>query len=369
MKLHTVLILWVITILLGITSYIVKFKQSAHSNQTTQLVTGDTILKDLPIREVARITLTQGDQSTELLRLSDNIQQPLWGVANRENYNINYDLLRNLLGSLNQIKVSQSYPCEVEHHNKFGLMKKSDDPKETGTHITTYDKSGKKLSEVLLGKYSGNGQANGRFVRIVGDDTGVYSVRETFPGVTAAPQDWLDKAFFKINDIKNVTLSAPNDPAFTPWKLVKKLNSDGTPAVTGQIILDGMTENEVMKLTSTNDLKKIFSSTRFRDVLSTTQAAEVSAPDKALKRSAIITTEDGITYNVTFWPQKSQPKQDQFYLLTVDVSLNTPSPSAEVTAKVNSTLPFKGKIYQVRSNTVSPLLKERSDFISTIPKR
>ncbi len=53
------------------------------------------------------------------------------------------------------------------------------------------------VSEVFFGKFSGTSQAGGRFLRLAHDDSGVYAVGETFPGVTASPKDWLSKDFLK----------------------------------------------------------------------------------------------------------------------------------------------------------------------------
>lgn len=366
MKSRTVIILWIITTLLGVTTYVVKFKNPSHADQNTELTAGDILLKNLPIREVARITLRQGDQSTELLRLSDNIETPLWGVADRDNYTINYELLRNLLGTLNQIKVSQSYPCESSHYNRFGLMEESDNIHEAGLQITMFHKDGSKLGDVFLGKFNGNNQANGRFIRVAGDDSGVYSVRETFTGISASPQYWLDQTFLKVSNIKSVTLTAPNDPEFTSWKLVKKLNPDGTPTANGLITLDGMTEKEIMKIASTNPFKKLFSSTRFLDLLSEEQVAKTTNPDPKLARTAVIQTEDGITYTVNFWPQLPVADATANYLLKLTLSAEE-TDNPEVTDKIIAAKRIEGKIYQVSPSTIAPLQKERGDFIAVIP--
>ncbi len=377
MKSRTVIILWVTTILLGIVTYTVAFKNNTQAIQNTQLKAGDPLLEKLPITEAARITISRGDQSTDLKRLSDDIQRPHWGVANRANHTINYNLLRNLLGTLNSIKIAQSYPCQSSHYNRFGLSESAPShgsslDQETGTHITIFDQHNTKLAEVFLGKFSGNNQAMGRFIRVVGDDSGVYSIRERFPGITADPKDWLDHQFFKVNDIKSIAVTAPNDQTFTPWKLVKKLKPDGNPTANGQITLEGMAANEIIKLTSTNAFIKLFHSPRFIDVISKQQAQKTSKLDGKLKRTATIHTEDGISYRVHCWPEATSDPQDPKYLLSLEVTDLSPlgseqSVNPQKQAKLKAASKFQGQVYLVSRPTVAPLLKERGDFIVTLP--
>ncbi len=120
-------------------------------------------------------------------------------------------------------------------------------------------KDGTQVAKVFLGKYSGTSRAGGRFVRISSDDSGVYAVGETFPGVTASPKDWVNKDFLKIDQIKTIALSAPADPDFKPWKLIRHPKTDGSENPSGQLTLKGMTDQEVMQLTSTNPLRNLFS--------------------------------------------------------------------------------------------------------------
>ena len=58
---------------------------------------------------------------------------------------------------------------------------------------------GDQLAEISLGKFSGSIRVGGRFVRITGDDSGIYAVAETFPGITANPKDWLGKELSLIH--------------------------------------------------------------------------------------------------------------------------------------------------------------------------
>lgn len=396
MKSRTVIILWAIAIVLGIAASIVKFGSNDDNVTRTTLSPGDNLVENLPIREITEVTLTKGDDSTKLVRTGEDT----WGVSERANYAVNYELLRNLLGALGELEVTQGYPSESEHYGRFGLAAEAEDDNEEGLRISLKGKDGAQVAEVFFGKYSGTSQTGGRFVRIASDDSGVYAVGETFPGVTASPKDWVNKDFLKIDQIKSIALSAPADPIFKPWKLIRHPKTDGSENPSGQLTLDGMTDQEVMQLTSTNPLRNLFSYSAFQDILSEKEADETASPDTKLKRQAVITTYDGFTYTLTFWAQKEKPKDTNAdprlpavqpgYLLTINVSadiveMRVPeadeskekpevikSRDAEFTTKqtalkekLATAQAFNGRIYQISQSTISPLQKKRSDFVKS----
>ncbi|MCP5538459.1 MAG: DUF4340 domain-containing protein [Akkermansiaceae bacterium] len=399
MKSRTVLILWFLAIALGIVASIVKFGNSDDQATRTKLAPGDKLIEALPIREVTKVTLTQGELTTTLVRTSDDS----WAVAERDNYPINYELLRNLLGALEEIEVTQGYPSGSEHYGRFGLATKAEDESEVALQVTITGKDKSPVAEVYFGKYSGTSRSGGRFVRIGSDDSGVYAVGETFPGVTASPKDWINKDFLKIDQIKSIALNAPDDPAFKPWKLVRHPKTDGSENPSGQFELADMTDQEVMQLTSTNPLRNLFSYSAFQDVLNEKEAGETANPDVKLKRQAVITTYDGFTYTLVFWPQKEKPRDPDAddrlpavqpsYLLTIDVTAEIAekrTPEADeskekpeviksrdsefekkkkaLQEKLADAKAFDGRIYQVSQSTVSPLQKNRADFVKAKDK-
>lgn len=392
MKLRTVAILWVIAIILGLAAYFVKFHGNQEELSKTLLSPGDNILSDLPIRDLTKVTLHQGKDSTTLIRGDDN----LWTIVERDNYPVNHELLRNLLGSLGAIKVTQGFPCSSKHYGRFGLSSDSKDETDLGLRVTMINADSKTIAEVYLGKFSGTSSqsAAGRFIRIAGDDSGVYAVGETFPGVYADAPIWLDKQFITIGNIESVSLSAPSDPKFAPWKLKR----DSIEAKT-QFKLIGITEHEIMKLTSTSTFHNLFSYTSFQDVFNEAEAEKTANPDVSLRRQAIIKTFDGISYIVTFWPQKEKklpapdpesplPPAQGAYLMTVSVSANlaetrpqvadeTPEEASQNDAAFKArqellkehltvTKSLEGRVYQIGHTMLEPLQKTRSAFVSVI---
>ncbi len=390
MKSLTVIILWIFAILLGVAAYFVKFHGEEEIITRTKLAPGEKLFESLPIREIYRVTLNQGEEVTHLVRGEGNA----WGVKERGDYAINYELLRSLLGSLNSLEVTQGYPADSKYFSRFGL---SDDIAEDDQNrgylgaikVSMYDQAGAKIQEIWLGKYSGSSRVGGRFVRILGDDSGVYAVAQTFPSVTANPKDWLGKEFLQIEEMKSIALTAPADPSFVNWKL-SRANSQS------QFSLVGMSENEVMQLTSTNALRSLFAGGSFQDVLSKERSVELSVTDEKLKRQAMIITFDHLTYHLDFWPHKQKPKDPNTdprlpalqpsYNLTIKVTEDfpqernkradeTPEEGAKLDAqftqlqkiareKFHAAKALEGRIFQVSQSVIAPLQKERSDFVT-----
>jgi len=394
MKSRTVIILWAIAIVLGIAASIVKFGSDDDNATRTTLSPGDKLIENLPIREITEVILTKGNDTTKLVRTGEDT----WGVTERGDYAVDYELLRNLLGALGQLEVTQGYPSESNHFGRFGLADETEIEKEEAIRVTMKGKDGVQVTEVFLGKYSGTSRTGGRFVRLSSDDSGVYAVGETFPGVTASPKDWVNKEFLKIDQIKSIALSAPANPIFKSWKLIRHPKTDGNENPSGQFTLEGMTDQEVMQLTSTNPLRNLFSYSAFQDILSESEAAKTSGADTKLKRQAVITTYDGFTYTLTFWAQKEKPKDPNAdprlpgvqpgYLLTIIVTADIAEKRVPVTdeskekpeviksrdaefalkqkalkEKLATAQAFKGRIYQISQSTISPLQKKRSDFV------
>lgn len=394
MKQRSVITLWAVAVALGIAAYFVKFHRSSDHQLRTNLSPGEKIMSQLPMAELTTVTIKQGADITTLHRGEDNY----WTVNERRGYPANHALLRNLLGSLGQLQVAQGYPCTSEHYGRFGVSTESNEVSDLGLRITLTQADGSELTDIYLGKYNGTRRGTvGRFVRLASDSSGVYAAGETFPGVYADPPAWLDPQFFNIENIQSVSVSAPSDPSFTPWQLKRP-----SVAPNAQFKLVGMTSHEVMKLTSTGAFRTIFAHTTFQDVLTQDEADQTAQPDSKLKRQALIQTFDGISYTITFWPQKVKPQPtpdpesplppvQAAYLLTVTVSAklpktrnNTKDESPEISVQKDQafatyqqaikthlalTESYQGKIYQVGHTLLEPLQKLRKDFVSSNPRR
>ena len=375
MKSQTVIILWIVALTLDMAASIVRFGKVEDNSTRTKLSPGDRLVSDLPIRNVSKVTLRKGNETTTLVKLD----QETWGIRERANYPVNYELLRNLLGALGEIQVTQGYPCEESQHERFGLTSSSgnNDLADQATIITIMTGDESVIEEVYLGNYTGTTRNAGRFIRVGSDQSGVYIVNETFPGVTALPKDWLNKDFLQIDQIESIEVSAPADSEFKTWKLIRESKADGSPNPKGQFILADLGKNEVMELTSTGRFRNLLSYSNFQDVMSIEQASASSVQDPRLMRHALITTYDGLTYHLDFEPAKKQvksvnedsrlPPAPPGYLLSINVDARADSTEpAKVSAleqKLAQAKLFTGRAYLVNETIVSPLLKKRSEFV------
>jgi len=390
MKKRTVTLLWLIALALGVTVYFVKFHQAHQKTTRTQLTPGDKILPTLPIRELTQVTLHQGKDTTTLIHDTKN----QWHIQERSNYPANHELLRNLLGALKELRVTQGYPCTSEYFGRFGLASESSEPSDRGLCITMTTDKLPKAAEVFLGKYNGATRTTmGRFIRFSSDTSGAYAVGETFPGIYADPPAWLDKTFFSIKNIQSIHLTAPNDPDFQSWKIAR-----ASTKPKDQFLLTDLKANEIMQLTSTGKLRHLFAINSFQDVLSNTEVKKTSHPDSKLKRQVVITTFDNLTYTVTYWPQIAQkqpeiktedtdsplPSVQASFILTVELQgelptpIRTPSPDEtpeqtqaldqfyeNIKINVPLTRTLKNRHFKVGYTMLDLLKKSRQDFITT----
>jgi len=68
MKSSTVIILWLLAVVLGVTSYFVKFHSDEEAVSRTKLAPGDRLFANLPVREIYAVTLKEGGNITHLVR-------------------------------------------------------------------------------------------------------------------------------------------------------------------------------------------------------------------------------------------------------------------------------------------------------------
>lgn len=363
MKIRTAIILWVTAIALGILCYFIKFNQNNNSIAKTKLKAGQKLIPNLPTRDISRVTLTLGDFKTELVKLDPKSADSLWGVSERNQYPADQELLRKLLGSLGEIKVSQAFPCIEEHYHRFSLLEKSEKASQRALHITMYLPDGSEAAELYLGKLSGGQQtafsegASGRYVRLANDDSGVYTLGEIFPGIGASPENWLKKDFLIITQLESVELSAPNDTEFRSYKIQR------SPQNTGLEVSD-LASDEVMKLTSTNGITKLFNTSSFIDVLNEERFNENRNPDTKLTREALIKTTEGFNYKLSITPEK---EASNTCFISIQTTLNVAESDANKT-KLAEAKKLEGHYFKISKSIVGPLLLDRSNFVSKLPK-
>ncbi|MFM2168633.1 MAG: hypothetical protein RIS79_3004 [Verrucomicrobiota bacterium] len=381
-----VLALWIIAIALVIAVVVVKSTKSESFTTATERSRGDTLLADFKPDEVAAITITKGQETLNLKKTEGT-----WTVTERDNYPALVRSINELLRTLAEVKVTQGIEADPASAPRFGMDPESDNPEEQATDLVLADAGGKEIARLTFGKNLEaasdpmspfGGGSTGRFIRNHADTSGIYVTSELFPTLTAKAEAWLHDDFLKVEKIQSIAVSEPGKPDATAWKLTR-------PTADAEFTLEGKAANEELNTENITPLKSLFSYARFEDVL-TAEKAE-SAWDKEKRQTAVITTEEGFTYNLSFGPMKEEapPSADAppagSYLMTVTVTANIPAErkkeegEKEEDAKTKDEAfatrkkaleerlaadrKLEGRTFKVSKFTIEALLKSRPELI------
>ena len=381
-----VLALWIIAVALVIAVAVVKSTRSDTFTSATERDRGDTLLADFKPDEVAAITITQG-KNTLSLRKSEGV----WTVTERDNYPALVRNVNELLRTLAEVKITQGIEAGPASAPRFGMDPESDDPAEQGTGLVLANAEGKEIARLTFGKNleAANASASpfgggstGRFVRNHADESGIYVTSELFPTLTASPESWLNDEFLKIEKIKAITVSEPGKPDATAWKLTR-------PTADAEFALEGKTDAEELNTDNITPLKSLFSYARFEDVVTADKADAAWLKDQ--RQTAVIETEEGFNYSLTFGPMQKPAETSpdapaaESYLMTVTVTATIPAErkkeegEKEEDAKTKDEAfatrkkaleerlaadrKLEGRTFKVSKYTVEALLKKRAELV------
>jgi hypothetical protein len=390
MKPRTVIILWILALLLGLSVFLVKKSTSEDNKDATKRAPGQTLLAEFPAEKAASIEITGAEQSVTLA-----LKDGKWTVAQRDHFPASSRNINDLLRTLAELKVTQGIEAGPSFAPRFGMDENSSDPEERGITAVFKDSSGKEMAKVSFGKNLDSaasaspfgGGATGRYVRNHADESGFYAVSEVFGILSDDPKSWLSDDFIKVEKIKGISLTKPGSDE-NEWELTRAdENSDFafTEAFPG-VKTDAA---------ATSPLKSLFSFSRFDDIVPAAEVEKKATPDKLQK--AVITTFEGFTYTVTLQPAQSAdakegeeaPPASGNFLMTVSVDADLPKarkkPEDEkeeeaetaqkafderlkaLTESLEKTKALEGRTFEVSRFTVDALLKSRTDFMDKGP--
>lgn len=382
-----VIILWIVAIVLAVAAWAVRSGGSKGFESHTARQRGDTLFKELPVQEVAKIEVVSGDAKVTVSRKDGN-----WTVAEREGYPAKTSTVNELLRTLAEVKVTDGIEADPSFAPRFGMNLNATEEAERGTEVVLSDDAGSEIARVTLGKNiesAGDpmspfgGGSSGRFIRNHADTTGVYKVAELFSSLSTEPRRWLDDNFLRIEKITEVELSEPGKPEETEWKLTR-------PDENAEFTLEGKADNEALDSATVNPLKSIFSTSSFEDLVPADKVAGME--DAEGKRTLRIATAEGFRYTITIAPAKPEepaegeaPPTTASYLLTVALEAELAGErkkeegeseedakakdkafeerKAELEKRVAATKALAGRVFKVSNWTVDAILKERSALI------
>lgn len=380
MSKRQVIILWAIAVVLGITVTIVKVAQSEPNQNLTNRTAGETVIENFAPEEVAEITVSGVTNTVNLVKKNNQ-----WVVSNRDDYPAKTSSVNDLIRTVEGLKVTRGIEAGPSFAPSFGMDLDATNSNDRGITVTFKDSTSNEIATITIGKIIENERSSsplgmnatvGRYVRNHADDSGFYAVSEMFPAVTYQPENWLDDDFISPEKIESVSLSMA-DSDQPEWTVTRESED-------AEFKMENTETNEVLNATAASPLKNLFSYARFDDVVPSSEVANRTQIDG--HRKATIKTFEGFTYHITLKPELGV---DNRFLMTVKV--DTPElpterkiPEGETAKeaeernkafderlaslkkKIEKSQRFENRVYQVNNNTVSPLLKKRSDLITKV---
>ncbi|MSR42820.1 MAG: DUF4340 domain-containing protein [Pedosphaera sp.] len=338
---------------------------------------GAKLLADLPVNDVAQITIRQATGELNLTRKDDG-----WQVKERDGYKASFQNISDFLRKAAELKVVQSEKAGPSQLPRLELLQPGKDTNGTGTLVEFRDKDSKPLRAILLGKkqvkkteqaspFGGGGEFPvGRWVMDPKSNGEVALVSEVFNEIEARPEQWLDKEFVRIEKVRTIRYLPSS--ATNAWSLVRENES-------GEWKLVDAKPGEQLDPAKASALGNPFASAAFTDV-----AIGRKPTETGLDKPTVIELEtfDQFTYTLKVGA-KSGEEASHFAVAVSAKSLpprvlgkdekpedktRLDKEHADKTKaqqdKLASEKRFEKWTYLVSRWTVDPLLKDRAHFLA-----
>ena len=365
-------------VILGVIGWIIYNKRNSDESSDTRM--GQKVFKDLPVNEIERISVRQNAAQVDLVK-----QGELWTVQERNNYPANFSTIREFLLKAHDLKVAQPQQVGPSQLGRLELLP-PDKGANSGTLVEFKDKSGKNINSLLLGKKHmrksegsdnsgfgggpGGGWPDGRYIMVGNDIQTVAVVSDAMSNIEPKPEDWLNKDFFKVENLKSIAVTSTN--ATNNFKLER--DKEG-----GEWKLADAKPGEQLDNGKSSSVTSALSSPSFNDV-ATNSAPDKTGMDKPLL--AKLTTFDGFTYDAKVGSKTGE--DNYFFQIAVDASLpkeRAAGKDEKPEDKTRLDKEFKEKndkleeklkaekeygkwTYVVSKWSIDPLLKERKDLLA-----
>jgi hypothetical protein len=230
---------------------LILFHQKQKSWSVREAKMGDKLLPNFQLNDVSAIHIKGPGSGVNLVRKSG-----IWRVRERADYPANYEQIRDLLVRMRDLKIIQSEMigpsqlARVDLELPEGSVLVSDttnksptpnqvsvvrtDPSHAGTLLEFKDSRGKLFDTLLLGKrhlrppsesdpFRLRGLFDGRYVLLPSDPQNVLLISDELASVSPEPGSWLNREFFRIGNIKTLSLISSNGA--NPWTLSREAES------------------------------------------------------------------------------------------------------------------------------------------------
>jgi hypothetical protein len=362
-------------VVLGVIGWIIYNKRNSDESSDERM--GQKVFKDFPVNDVDRIAIHQGSAQVNLVKQND-----VWAVQERNNYPANFANISEFLRKVWELKVAQPQQVGPSQLGRLELVPPDKGGTNSGTLVEFKDKSGKNINSLLLGKkhmrktendnsgFGGGGFPDGRYIMVGSDIQSVAVVSDSMSNIEPKPEEWLNKDFFKVENLKSIAVTSTN--ATNSFKLEREKEG-------GEWKLADAKPGEQLDTGKSSSVTSALSSPSFNDV-ATNSAPDKTGMDKPLV--AKLTTFDGFNYDAKVGSKTGE--DNYFFQVAVDASLpkeRTPGKDEKPEDKTKLDKEFKEKndklqeklktekdytkwTYVVSKWTIDPILKERKDLLA-----
>jgi hypothetical protein len=343
------IILLVVVAVIGAAGLLVRQRDS-DSWHSGAVAAGEKLLPDLPVNDIAQITIQSGGDTVNLARHED-----LWRVQERAGYPANFSQISSLLVKLADLKIVQSDDVGAAQLARFQLLPPGA-PADAGTLVEFKDQGGKTVGSLLLGKKHlhkapagspGGGMGDdswpdGRYVLAGADAKTVAVISDPLDEVEAKPAPWLNKDFLSIEKPRTITAQFP--AATNSWKLTRA-------SETNDWELADARPGEKLDASKISSVTSPFSGGSFDDV---SAPAEGGAPGDTV---LTVETFDGFTYVA-----KIGPKQNDRYPVNFSISANLPTVRAPAPDEKPADKSKLDAEFQTRQKALADKLAKQNAF-------
>lgn len=344
------IVLLVLVLVLGGAAWLHYRKQTAGWNNQSPAL-GQKLLGDFQVNDVAQILIEQGTNELVLAKTNG-----IWSVAQRDDYPANFNQISQFLLKLRDLKIVQTEEVGPSQLPRLDLAAPGQGT-NTAALLEFCDAAGKPLHTLWLGKphtqqggqpspdAPASGWPDGRYVLTGAHSSMVAVISDPLSEASAAPDQWLDKTFIKIEKPQSisVTFAEPTNS----WRLSRSGETNGWELAEAK-------PDEKLDETKASEMTDSFSSPGFADVATglNPQQTGLSKPTRVE-----IKTFDGFDYAVNV----GRETNDNYYL-TVHTSAALPGKPAPVKGETTEQQAAADKLFEANRKTLSDKLARESAF-------
>jgi len=363
-----------LVVVLGIAALTVYHKQN-DVRSTGDPAIGKKLLGDLPVNDVAHISIKQDTNELNLVK-----KEGRWRVRERNDYPANYSEISDFLLKTRDLKVVQSEQVGPSQLPRLSLV-----PGQ-GTNaalvLELKDQNDKTIQSLLLGKkhmqkpkgqspmgdFGDSGWPDGRYVKVGANSATVAVISDALSNIEPKPEQWLNKDFIKVEKVRSITANFP--VATNSWKLTRETE-------TAEWKLTEPKAGEQLDASKASSVSNPLSSPSFNDV-----DIKSTPQQLGLDKPTVVTLD---TFDDFVYTLKVGLKTNDNYALAINVAAQlskdrAPGKDEKPEDKAKLDKEFKEKqqkledklnqekscekwVYLVSSWTLDPLLKERSQLL------